>query len=316
MCMTDTGGTSTPAGWFTDPGGSGHLRWWDGSAWTAHLAPQPTPAPAPVPAPTPVVQQPEALAPVIMTPENEPYVPFQGSWNTSNQSSAYGEAAGFVRPMRWNTAGAWLLAFNVPLFVVAAFVIGFLGASAFAATGGTAATTGTTSGSLTPLTVGVQVGGWAIQLLFAWMDQRKLRSYGYMQTAAIWWVLLTPLAYLIARGIAVHRESGRGYGPLVAFSTFIGLAIVAAIALPAFLVARGASSSAQFAASLETGLDEKGGHYTVSCPANIPTAIGATFSCTAVDSSGTSHVLTIQIITGTNGEPSVKLVSVTPPIAG
>ena len=29
------------AGWHLDPAGSGQLRWWDGTAWTDHLAPPP-----------------------------------------------------------------------------------------------------------------------------------------------------------------------------------------------------------------------------------------------------------------------------------
>ena len=37
------GGASAPAAWLQDPHGPG-LRWWDGSAWTAHTAPAPYPA--------------------------------------------------------------------------------------------------------------------------------------------------------------------------------------------------------------------------------------------------------------------------------
>lgn len=29
------------AGWFQDPGGQPHLRWWDGATWTEHIVPQP-----------------------------------------------------------------------------------------------------------------------------------------------------------------------------------------------------------------------------------------------------------------------------------
>lgn len=39
---TYSGAASLPAaGWFQDPGGQPHLRWWDGTTWTEHILPQP-----------------------------------------------------------------------------------------------------------------------------------------------------------------------------------------------------------------------------------------------------------------------------------
>ncbi len=36
--MTNASGTPpTPAGWYKDPSGLPHLRWWDGTQWTEHL---------------------------------------------------------------------------------------------------------------------------------------------------------------------------------------------------------------------------------------------------------------------------------------
>jgi uncharacterized RDD family membrane protein YckC len=36
--------TQTPADWYPDPSDDHRLRYWDGSAWTAHVAPSPVPA--------------------------------------------------------------------------------------------------------------------------------------------------------------------------------------------------------------------------------------------------------------------------------
>ncbi|MCP2369790.1 hypothetical protein BJ978_000466 [Agromyces terreus] len=44
---------SSPPAWYPDPAGSGHLRYWDGTQWTEHLAPMPVAALAPAPAPEP-----------------------------------------------------------------------------------------------------------------------------------------------------------------------------------------------------------------------------------------------------------------------
>ena len=37
-----------PAGWFPDPESAGHLRYWDGQAWTGHRAPMTSPTTEPV----------------------------------------------------------------------------------------------------------------------------------------------------------------------------------------------------------------------------------------------------------------------------
>jgi hypothetical protein len=319
--MTNAGGSTTPAGWYNDPGGSGHLRWWDGTAWSAHLAPQPTPAPVqPAPVqPSPVLQAPVLQAPVLQAPaayepaamaeNNVPYVPFQGAWNSNPQRGGYsvGAADDFVRPMQWNTAGSWLLAFSGVLSLLAIFLAGRFSP--------TSITTAYGAGQLAGSTVIV----FFVSLFFAEADRRKLRSLGYLKVPSLWWMLLSPpLAYLIVRTVVVWGEVRRGLAPLITYLIVtIGGSVLASIAVVLLLPgAFGLNSSAEFAASLQTGLNEKGGHFTVTCPASIPTTIGAAFSCTAIDSAGTSHTLTIQVITGSDGKPGVKLVSVTPPIAG
>ncbi len=316
--MTGTAGSTTPAGWYTDPGGSGHLRWWDGTTWTAHLAPQPTPSPAPTPVVSvaPVVQSPLVPRPVdpgLATASGERYVPFQGSWNQTYQ----GSAEDLARPAQWNTGGAWLLAFSPLISVIAV-------AGLVAAYGPILASTVTSQTSTLTLTLpAIQFGIFLLTILFAAMDRRKLQSFGYLQPASIWWTLLAPLAYLIARGIAVSREVRHGFGPLIAYAiSIVGIVLLGvgvAIAIPVFIGTQAAAGNAayevQFIAGLEKGLDENGGHYTVSCPPTIPTTVNAEFSCTATDAAtNTAHTLNIEIVRGADGKLTPKLLSVEPPI--
>lgn len=45
MTWSDEPQTRPDAGWYRDPGGSGGLRWWDGTMWTGYVTgPPPTPA--------------------------------------------------------------------------------------------------------------------------------------------------------------------------------------------------------------------------------------------------------------------------------
>ncbi len=54
---------TTPAGWYPDPQDSTTLRWFDGSAWTAHTQPTPSAQPpyAGLPADTTTLGAPEVL---------------------------------------------------------------------------------------------------------------------------------------------------------------------------------------------------------------------------------------------------------------
>lgn len=43
--MPDLHNIRLPAGWYPDPSGADHRRWWDGKTWTQHTAPFQRPAP-------------------------------------------------------------------------------------------------------------------------------------------------------------------------------------------------------------------------------------------------------------------------------
>jgi hypothetical protein len=306
--MTNMSGPTTPAGWFPDPAGSGNLRWWDGAAWTEHLTPRPTPMP------TPVVQAPTApaaAAPGMPTVAGEPYVPFQGSLSQSPNGTAYGQG-GFAGPSQWNTASAWILAFS-PLYTSAVIVLIFI----LTAAGNPSNATPATSGSI----FGADIVLIIVEVLLAVSDRRKLRSYGFQQTASVWWILLGPVIYLIVRAVNVWREARHGIAPMITniVVTVVSGVLIGTLAAVSVIASQGdfgsAAYSVQFAAGVEKVLNENGGHYVVECPPTFPATINSQFSCTATDAStNTVHTLTIEVVQGANGTPTEKLLSVDPPL--
>jgi hypothetical protein len=73
-------------------------------------------------------------------------------------------------------------------------------------------------------------------------DRSRLRLLGHDQTASPWWVVLSPLVYLIVRSVRVRQCTGRrGSGPL---TTYICLYIAPPIAI----VVAGAVASALYGA--------------------------------------------------------------------
>ncbi len=85
--------STTPAGWYADPAGSGGKRWWDGVQWTTHMqaaAPPPPPQPQFQAQPAAMVlHQPQQIDPQRVDPyaasnpyglpavQERPYVPMQ-----------------------------------------------------------------------------------------------------------------------------------------------------------------------------------------------------------------------------------------------
>lgn len=326
--MTNPQAPPIPAGWFRDPGGTEQLRWWDGTAWTAHLAPAPTPQPAPqaIPIPTPTVAQ--APSPVPVDPDERPYVPFQNAWSTAGGGSVMGPGE-FARPAQWNTGGIWFIATSVFWSGLLGGVVGFAGALVpslrpYVLTAGTPGYSAVDLGLVTLVLV--------LLLIAAGRDRSRLLRMGYQQPPAIWWILLlpfTPLAYMIVRTSRVRRESGHGSAPLVFFLATYGVVVVlgiaAAIAIPAFLASRGAlgdtvtqtANATSLATGITTGMDKNGGSYSVTCtPFAKPTTSPVEVTCIAVDlASQKSHTLQIEVDPSIDGgQPTVKLLSVNPPI--
>ena len=166
---------SIPAGWYPDPAGGAGKRWWDGSVWTAN------------------VKEPEAAPPM---PTFGNYVPAELRPTTSLAVAERGIAY---------TRASWWIA-GSPLWVVVPQVIVI-----------------ETFNSLAPLPVPTlllaitlfTVLAWAILVLLAFADRNALINGGNNSAASAWWILLTPLAYLIVRARQVQLYAIGGWASAV-----------------------------------------------------------------------------------------------------
>jgi hypothetical protein len=296
-----------PAGWFDDPTGLELNRWWNGTEWTEHTSPRPAAlvgagsvAAGPAGSGSAAVGPAGSgsfgagsLAPALRprAPEIEPlphdvthtYVPFgeHRSWQGHVAPVA-------TAPIRWNTPGAIAVGFTPWVGLIAS-----VGLVALALLGSGAWWWWFVGAALLPLL-------WSIA--FAARDRNKLEGWGYEARPSLAWLLLGPLAYLIARTVRVHQRVRRGSLPLWLFiinSVLISALVVGVGAgLGASLAARGTAAIEQ---RTESELGSQGYDYSVACPASLAIfAVGSTFDCVASDATGTVGTVTVKI-TGPNG---------------
>jgi hypothetical protein len=203
--------TEPAAGWYRDPAGGSAWRWWDGATWTEHVRANEQPfAAVPAPAPTTAGVAVPGAAAIPVTDQMYWHsasaevieVPRLPHHTVSGDVGGPGRGVpGYVRD--WQdlgspqTAGIWLLAFAN------------LAAS------------------------GVVLG---LSWVFAYFDQRSLGARGYHPPSIWWMLLLPPLAYFIARGRSVRRESMRAWPPELLYVATV-LLIMAAMFLSAYSVA-------------------------------------------------------------------------------
>lgn len=251
--MTDSNGAPT-AGWYADPADATQLRWWNGGGWTTdvrpsappvapvpavvHAEPVAPPAPATIPGFSRMPGTPAPDAPVVVATSSAPAVEASARRAMPDFSAVPGYVEPTVaqtmpeQPMArgrftaarseptesWTgspqTAGAWLLALSP---IITPVLLGIL--------------------VLVLYLVGAQVEDprllglplIPVLLLFARADRRTLLARGYAPPA-IWWVLLTPLAYLIVRALAVRRAGRRHWSPMVVYlaQVLVSAGVVAA----------------------------------------------------------------------------------------
>ena len=238
------------AGWYEDPLTPSAMRWWNGQGWTEHTQAPPSPAgdfasswatffdgPSAAPAAPAVAPLPAApAAPAVTAPALAPTAPtvsapvFAPTLSTEptpapafsteptpapaltadddlltrsrpardDRVATVAAESSWLRPTHWNTPGVWMMAFTPWISVVIAAALGVLAAV------GAAWYVMLAAILLMPL----------LWIAFAVRDRRRLAGFGYQKRASWAWVILSPFAYLIARGVRVHRVSGAGWAPL------------------------------------------------------------------------------------------------------
>ena len=122
-----------------------------------------------------------------------------------------------------STPGIWLLALSPILGLGVYYIVA----------------TAMNSAGLAPIVslIAGTVASLLLHWIFAALDARALAERGYHPPRVAWMLLFPPLAYLIARGRAVRRESKAAWGPeLVYILSWLGI-IGAIFVLSAFFLA-------------------------------------------------------------------------------
>lgn len=273
------------AGWYEDPLSPSAVRWWNGRGWTEHTQAPAAAVSAPSPGrPSFRESTPAAAAPAATaSPQgrNE-YVPMRGHADGHDRTSTAAPAArDWLRPTHWSTPGVWAMSFTPWFSVAIAFVLGVLvavGARWYVLLAAVL---------LIPL----------LWIAFAVRDRRRLLELGYDKRPSWAWVLLSPLAYLIARGARVHRVSGRGWAPL--WVLLANIALVAGADFGVSMVVQAAVLPQQIH-SLESTIASDYATHGVAAKVTCPTSgvslePGASFQCTAADPIGRTESIAVRV---------------------
>lgn len=239
--MTDVTVATIPAGWYPDPMGLPQRRWWDSSGWTQHVTPDHQGDSRPQSTrygagtgsnhdsyaqseragsvgtltqtrPTEHVEQRAARAATEAAPVAHAYIPMAVSTPVQ-----FRQPEG---PRASSTAAAWMIAV-MPAVQLATVLALILVLEDF--------------GSFMQLAVAFVFFLWTAVL--ASHDKRRLLALGHRAAATPWWLLLTPLAYLIARTVCVRKQGGQGSAPMW---VYILLSMIPAVAAVAMLMGAGA----------------------------------------------------------------------------
>ncbi len=248
----------------------------EGNRGTFALAPLATVPPAPASAATPWTSSPTLAQPTgSVDLASVDYEPMTRTWAGPRGSSAQRTVTGV------STGGVWMLAIS-PLVFLGLLALGW------------AVTEGGTSAATTAVLSGMGGAFVAWIVVAAVLDFRRLGALGHDYRPSVFWLLLSPLLYLVSRAIHVQRTTGRGAAPTwvhAALSVVVAVAIGAAgLAMP-----REASITElrQVESMISADMMQQGLDYTVLCPDSATLGPGSTFVCTAYDEVGPVALLRV-----------------------
>jgi Protein of unknown function (DUF2510)/Domain of unknown function (DUF4333) len=264
-----------PAGWYPDPMDAQRQRWWTGAEWTDHLVDPATGSP---------------LSEAVETPGPDPaqrvYVPMAdydaSAWTSSTALNS--------TPGSGYTLAIWLLACTPILYfilIVAEYRL------ALNATPSVQTSLSADISGLVVLTIVL-----AVWVLLAIWDYATLKNRGLPAPTPVW-VLLSILAYFIARRIVLKRVDVRANAP----GNVLVLLVLAGAISSGFFVANSIAQQGdvlaikQFESYVSQQLNKIGTHkWTVECPDDAPASTtGATFTCSATAETGVSANLTVNV---------------------
>ena len=213
MTTTDVMERMPPIGWYPEGPDTTILRWWDGDGWTDHVhdtAQEAIATPAVEPEPEVAAFDDSAISEDIRervaggytthTETDLPGLSQSGLSKNDAGPASWWDTSRQPAPVRSSTESVWALAFTP--WIAALSSVG--AALVF---------------TLISAQIGALVAGALVPMLWmlatAVQDRKSLVGLGFRTPASEWWILLGPLAYMIARTIRVVRVTGKGRAPLV-----------------------------------------------------------------------------------------------------